>query len=133
MASLHREIAIDAGTDAVWDAVADFGAVHRRLAPGFVTDARIEDDSRIVTFANGTTARELLVDCDPERRRLVYAVVSDRVRHYSAAVQVIGDGDGRCRLLWTVDLLPNAIAPYIAGQMDLAVVAMRTALEHAAA
>ena len=133
MASLHREIAIDAGTDAVWDAVADFGAVHRRLAPGFVTDARIEDAARIVTFANGTTARELLVDCDPDRRRLVYAVVSDRVRHYSAAVQVIGDGDGRCRLLWTVDLLPNAIAPYIAGQMDLAVVAMRTALEHAAA
>jgi hypothetical protein len=31
-------------------------------------------------FANGTMARELLVDCDDERRRLVYAVVSERVK-----------------------------------------------------
>jgi hypothetical protein len=32
--------------------------------------------ARIVTFANGTVARELLVDCDDARRRLVYAVIS---------------------------------------------------------
>lgn len=133
MASIHREIAIGSNAEAVWDAVADFGAVHRRLAPGFVTDARIDGDARIVTFSNGTSAHELLVDCDNARRRLVYAVVSERVQHYSAAVQVFADGDGRCRLSWTVDLLPNAIAPYIAGQMDLAVIAMQAALEREAA
>ena len=65
--------------DDVWDAVRDFGAVHTRLVPGFVLDARLEGDARIVTFANGTVARELLVDCDEARRRLVYAVVSERV------------------------------------------------------
>ena len=53
------------------------GARFRRrasgLVPGFVLDARLDGDARIVTFANGTVARELLVDCDDARRRLVYA------------------------------------------------------------
>ena len=114
--------------DQVWDAVRDFGAVHRRLAPGFVLDARLDGDARIVTFANGTVARELLVDCDDTRRRLVYAVVSERVKHYNASVQVLADGDARSRLIWIVDLLPNEIAPYIGGQMDQAALAMTKAL-----
>jgi len=108
--------------------VRDFGAVHQRLAPGFVIDARPEGDARIVTFRNGTVARELLVDCDDARRRLVYAVISERVKHYSASVQVAADGEMRTRVIWIVDVLPHEIAPYIAGQMDLAVLAMQKAL-----
>src|SRR5204862_84983 len=80
---------------------------------------------RIVTFANGTVARELLVDCDEARRRLVYAVISERVKHYSASVQVLAEGDARARLIWIVDMLPNEIAPYVDGQMDQAALAMQ--------
>jgi hypothetical protein len=129
MASIHKEIPIDAHPDDVWAAVRDFGAVHRRLAPGFVIEARLEGEARILTFANGTVARELLVDCDEARRRLVYAVISERVRHYSASVQVLADGDARSRLLWTVDLLPHDMADYITGQMDQAALAMQKALD----
>jgi hypothetical protein len=133
MASIHKDIPIDAHPDDVWAAVRDFGGVHRRLVPGFALDARLEEGARIVTFANGTVARELLVDCDEERRRLVYAVVSERVKHYSASVQVLVDGDMRSRLIWIVDVLPNEIAPYIAGQMEQAALAMQKALgRHAA-
>jgi carbon monoxide dehydrogenase subunit G len=133
MASIYRKIAIDARPEEVWAAVRDFGAVHRRLAPGFVLDARLDGDARIVTFANGTIVRELLVDCDDTRRRLVYAVTSERVTHYSASVQVIADGEARARLIWIVDLLPNDIAPYVAGQMDQAALAMRKALDRGTA
>ena len=70
MSSIHKDIPIDAHPDEVWDAVRDFGAVHRRLAPGFVTDARLDGDARILTFANGTVAREVLIDSDDTRRRL---------------------------------------------------------------
>ena len=128
MASIHKDIPIDAHPTDVWDAVRDFGAVHTRLAPGFVTDARLEGDTRIVTFANGMVAREQLVDCDEARRRLVYAIASERVSHYSASVQVTADGDTRSRLIWIVDVLPNEIAPYIDGQMDQAALAMQKAL-----
>jgi hypothetical protein len=131
MASIHKDIPIDAHPDDVWAAVRDFGAVHQRLAPGFVIDARLEGDTRIVTFHNGTVARELKVDCDDARRRLVYAVISERVKHYSASVQVAADGEARTRMIWIVDVLPNEIAPYIAGQMDQAILAMLTTLGRA--
>jgi polyketide cyclase/dehydrase/lipid transport protein len=133
MASIHKNIAIDASPADVWAAVRDFGSPHRRLVPGFVLDARLEGDARIVTVANGTIARELLVDCDDARRRLVYAVVSERVKQHSASVQVTADGDTRARLIWIVDVLPNEIAPYIEGQMDQAALAMQKALGRSAA
>jgi carbon monoxide dehydrogenase subunit G len=127
MASIRKNIPLDAHPDDVWAAVRDFGAVHR-LAPGFVADAKLDGEARIVTFANGTIARELLVDCDDARRRLVYAIVSERVKHYSASVQVMADGEARSRMTWIVDVLPNEIAAYIGGQMDQGVLAMQQAL-----
>ena len=132
MASIHKDIPIDAPADQVWDAVRDFGALHSRLVPGFVLDTRLDGDARIVTFANGTVARETLVDCDDERRRLVYAITSERLKQHSASVQIIADGEKRCRMLWTVDLLPHEIAPYINTQMDLGAAAMQKALAQAA-
>ena len=133
MASIHKDIALDARPDDVWAAVRDFGAVHQRLAPGFVIDARLDGDARIVTFANGSVARELLVDCDEARRRLVYAISNERVRHYSASVQVLAEGEAQSRLIWIVDVLPNEIAPYIEAQMDQGALAVQRALAREAA
>ncbi len=132
MASIHKDIPIDADPDDVWAAVRDFGNLHKRLVPGFVRDARLDGDARIVTFANGTVARELLVDCDDSRRRLVYAVISERVKQHSASVQVLADGDTRSRLVWIVDVLPHEIAPYIDAQMDQAALAMQKGLARSA-
>ena len=127
MASIHREILIEAHPDEVWAAVRDFGAVHRRLAPGFVVDSRLDGDARIVTFANGSVARETLVDCDETRQRLVYAINNERLKHYSASVQVIADGEAKCHLVWTIDMLPNELAPYVQEQTKAAVTAMHKA------
>ncbi|WP_374105480.1 SRPBCC family protein [Streptomyces sp. ISL-36] len=52
---------IDATPDQVWAAVRDFGEIHHRLAPGFVTDTRVDGGVRTVTFANGSVVRELIV------------------------------------------------------------------------
>jgi hypothetical protein len=133
MASIHKDIPIDAHPDDVWAAVRDFGNLHTRLAPGFVTDSKLDGDARIVTFANGTVARELLVDFDDARRRLVYAINNERVSHYSASVQVLAEGAARSRLIWIVDVLPNAMAPYIDSQMDLGALAVQKTLGRAVA
>ena len=127
MASIHNDIPLPASARDVWDAVRDFGALHTRLVPGFVLDTRLDGDARIVTFANGTIAREQLVDCDDARRRLVYAIASERVRQHSASVQIIADGEQRCRMLWTTDVLPHEIAPYISAQMDQGATAVQRA------
>lgn len=62
MASIHREVVLDATADEVWDAVRDVGALHTRLVPGFVVDTRVEESARIVTFANGMIVREPIID-----------------------------------------------------------------------
>ena len=133
MASIHKDIIIDAAPADVWDAVRDFGALHTRLVPGFVLDTRLDGDARIVDFSNGTSARELLVDSDDARRRLVYAVISERIKQHSASVQVTTEPDGRSRLTWIVDVLPHEIALYMNAQMDQAALAMQKALGKAAA
>lgn len=129
MASIHKNIPVDAPTDAVWDAVRDFGALHQRLNPGFVTDCRLDGNARIVTFHNGNVVSEELVDCDDARRRLVYAILGrEGVRHYNGSVQVLADGETNSQIIWIIDVLPNEIAPYIASQMDLAAAAMQKTL-----
>ena len=128
MASIHNDISLPVPARDVWDAVRDFGALPQRLAPGFVTACTLDGDARIVTFANGSVAREVLVDCDDDRRRLAYAVVSERVKQHSASIQIIADGDHRCRMIWTTDVLPHEIAPYISAQMDQGALAVQAAL-----
>jgi carbon monoxide dehydrogenase subunit G len=130
MASIRKEIAISAPADKIWDVVRDVGAVHRRMAPGFVVDTRLEEGARVVTFANGLVARELIVDVDDAARRLVWAVVgSPRLTHHNASMQVFADGEHRSRVLWIADVLPNEIAGHIAGMMDGGLATMKKTLE----
>jgi hypothetical protein len=130
MATLRRQIALNAPAPAVWSAIKDFGAVHTRVAPGFLTKLELDKGDRIVTFFNGMVARERLVTSDDEECRLVYSVVEGRASHYNAAVQVFPDGKGS-RLVWTIDLLPNDLAPAIGGMMDHAAGFMKKTLEAA--
>ena len=133
MATIVKEINLNARARDVWAALKDFQAVHRRVAPGFLTASRPDgDNARIVTFANGTSAREILVSADDERRRLVYSISpNERLAHHNASAQVFPEGDAACRFVWTADLLPDAIAPYVSGQMDEGLKAMKPALEGA--
>ena len=109
----------------------DVGSVHRRLAPGFVTDCRLEDQgaTRLVTFANGLIARELIVDIDDGVRRLVWAVVEGRPKHHNASLQVLAEGSGNSRIVWIADLLPDDLAEPIAGMMEQGIRAMKQTLE----
>jgi len=132
MASIRKEISLDAPADRVWDAIRDFGAVHQRVAPGFVVDLKLDGDARIVTFHNGTVAREVLVDVDDELRRLVYTIVEGRFTAHSASVQVFAEDPRRSRIVWITDLLPNELAGYIRSQMDMAAVTMKETLERQA-
>ena len=131
MASVHREIVIRRPLADVWDALADVGALHTRLAPGFVTDCRLEPGARIVTFANGMVARELIVDVDPERRRVAWSVVGGRLSHHNASAQVMsaGEGDGATRFVWIADFLPDEHASAVAAMIDHGLAAMKRHLD----
>lgn len=127
MATLRKEIPVASGATPVWHALRDFGQVHTKVAPGFLSDLKMDNGDRIVTFFNGLVARERLVTIDNEACRLVYAVVEGQASHYNAAVQVFPEGDGS-RVVWTIDLLPNELAPAIEGMMDQAAGVMKKTL-----
>ena len=129
MASIHKEIRIHARPEKVWDAVRDVGAMHTRLAPGFVVDTRLEADARVVTFANGMVARELIVDIDGDARRLVWAVVGGRLTHHNASMQIFADGAEHSRAVWIADLLPHELAADIGAMMEQGMGVIKQTLE----
>lgn len=130
MASIRKEIVVDAPVARVWEAFRDLGEVHRRLAPGFVTGCRMEGpEARVVTFANGLVATELIVALDDAARRLAYSARSERLAHHHASFQVAEEAPGRTRIVWTADVLPHAAATTVGAMMEEGCRAMRQALE----
>lgn len=128
MASIRNKLNLRAPAHQVWAALRDFGAVHERVAPGFLSDSKLDGDARIVTFANGAVARETLVSSDDDNRRLVYAIIDQRFRHYSASVQVFAEASGS-RVLWLIDLLPDELAGYVRQMAAQGAAAMKVRLE----
>ena len=127
MASIRKEVLLDAPIDAVWAALRDVGALHTRLVPGFVTDCRMDGDARVVTFANGMVARELIVDVSDSERRVVWASVGGKLTHHNASAQVFAADTGQSRLVWIADLLPNELSGVIASMIEAGLVAMKRA------
>jgi carbon monoxide dehydrogenase subunit G len=128
MASIRREIRVDVAPAHAWDALRDVGRIHERLVKGFVTDCRLEDDTRVVTFANGMTLHERIVDVDEAQRRVAWSAVGEPFAHHNASVQAFDEGGGT-RLVWIADLLPHALADTIAPLIDQAMAAMKRTLE----
>jgi carbon monoxide dehydrogenase subunit G len=133
MATVRKEARIDAPVEEVWDALRDWGAVHERLVPGFVVDARLDGADRIVTFFNGTTVKERFVDRDEERRRLVWATVSDSLAHHNASAQVFDDGAGGTHFVWIADFLPDEAAATFDQMMERGTAVLKETMEAAAA
>lgn len=125
MATVRKEFRSSRPADEVWEKLRKFEAVHE-LAPGFVEATEMEPSgARVVTFANGAKVREWLVSRDDGARRLVYAIKDHpKYTHYSAAAEVLEDGDGS-RFVWTVDFLPDEMA----GLQDASMTAGAAAME----
>jgi carbon monoxide dehydrogenase subunit G len=128
MASIVREISVARPPEAVWLSLREVGNVHRLFA-GVVTDCKLEDGARVVTFANGMVVRELIVDVSDEHRRVAYAVVGGRTTHHNASLQVFAAAGGHSRIVWTTDFLPNELAPLIGGLVEAGAAAMARQLQ----
>jgi hypothetical protein len=131
MATVRVEVVVDVSAPRVWEAIADVGAVHRRLLPGRVADARIEGDVRILTMPDGTQVRELILAVDDGLRRMAYAVVEGQrlpLTYHHAAFQVLDEGD-RSRLVWLTDVLPHAMADAVRARVKRGIEEMREVLE----
>ena len=129
MASIRKEIETKARPDDAWAAIADIGALHTRLVPGFVVDTKLEPGARVVTFGNGMVLREPIVTIDGASRRLVWTAEGGRTTHYNASVQVFSRSDETTAVVWIADFLPDAMTGQIAAAMEAGLTVMKKTLD----
>jgi hypothetical protein len=129
VASIRKEITINARPEDVWAALRDWGALHQRLVPGFATDTRIDGQDRIVTFFNGAVARERLIDLDDDAHRLVWSIVEGPYTHHNASAQVFAADDAGTLFVWIADLLPDEAAGRTADLMERGINTVKRTLE----
>jgi carbon monoxide dehydrogenase subunit G len=129
MATIRKAITVKATVEQAWDVMRDIGALHTRLVPGFVVDTKLEPGARVVTFANGRVVRERIVTIDDDARRLVWSATGDLLTHHNASAQILEEPDGRSRIIWVADLLPDSMSGAIDQMMDHGMTAMQTTLD----
>lgn len=50
------------------------------------------------------------------------------MQRHNASMQIIPDGEQRCRMIWITDVLPHDIVPSIEQQMELGAAVMQRTL-----
>jgi hypothetical protein len=132
MATVRTSLDTAASAEDVWTVIRDIGAVHTRLAPGFVTDTKLEPGARVVTFVNGMVIREPIVTLDDEARRLVWTAEGGYATHYNASLQVSPRADGGATVVWVADFLPDDVKPQLSKALEAGTRAMKQALDRLA-
>jgi hypothetical protein len=128
MATIRKVFEVTAPAERVWEIFRDVGAVHTRLAPGFVVDTKLDADARVVTFGNGFVARERIVAVNDELRRLAYAAVLKEGQHHNASFEVTALSNDRTRIVWTTDVLPDAVVATVGPMIEHGTEVMRETL-----
>jgi carbon monoxide dehydrogenase subunit G len=127
MATITEHIAIAAPPERAWAALRDVARPHLAF-PGVLTDARLEGDRRVVTFADGLVVTEQIVTVDDRDRRLAYTVLDGPFTHHHASFAVTEAPDGRTTVTWVTDLLPDDVAPMVADLMRQGAAALASTL-----
>jgi hypothetical protein len=129
MGTVYKEFVVNADPQFVWEAIRDVGALHKRLARGFIADVVLTDSVRTITFSNGYVAREQVVTIDNDHRRLVCAAIAGRASHHNSSFQVFDGFDGNARVLWITDVLPEEVLADFEQMAEAGVRAIKLTLE----
>lgn len=133
MASIRREIRIDAPVGDVWPLVGDPGRIHHWF-PGIV-DCTVEDTDdgivRTVTLGSGIMLEEHVVTNDPIAHRFQYRIAGGVFKEHLGTVDVIGLDDTTCMAVYSTDALPDVMALVIGGASGVALENIKSLAEEA--
>jgi Polyketide cyclase / dehydrase and lipid transport len=128
MALITIDTGVAASADHVWDALRDWGALHERLAPGFAVATVVDGSDRLVTFFNGVTLRERILEVDDDQRRLVWSIVDGPYSQHKGTAEVRATDDGAL-FSWTAEVAPDETAARTREMMERGSAAIKAALE----
>jgi hypothetical protein len=132
MACIQRDITVEIDPARAWASLRRVHAAAELFAP-VLTDSSVEGDVRTATFANGMVARERIVDVDDARRRVAYSALDvPGLSFHFASMQIVDAGPGRCRFVWTTDVLPAEAAEMVEPLVEQGTQALKTNLEREA-
>ncbi len=131
MTTVMRELEMNCVASKAWDAIADVGALHVRVAPGLVRNTAYDPDTkiRIVTFESGIVLEERIVGHDAAAMRIAWTATSADWAHHNAGLQAHDLGNGRCKVRWTADFWPDEVAEDFGPMMEAGLAAMKGVME----
>lgn len=127
MATVRREVRINAPADEVWALLGDPAAIPKWF-PGIV-DATVDGTTRVITTASGLPIPEEIVTLDPLLRRFQYRVQLPVVRSHLGTIDVFDLGDGTSLVSYGTDAEPDTFALVIGGATGPALEQLRALLE----
>jgi carbon monoxide dehydrogenase subunit G len=113
MASVKVSERVDAGADAVWDLLRDFGGVTR-YSPA-IESCKVDGEGvgavRTLAMPGGVSLQERLEALDDARRRLQYSIVAGPLpfENYLSTIEVREEGEG-CTVDWSSTFDPKGVA-----------------------
>ena len=113
MASIRRQIRIDATADDVWRVVGRPELLHLWF-PGIV-DCTVDGSTRVITTGTGIPMPEAIVTNDSLQRRFQYTITAPIFRHHLATIDVIDLDDDSCLVVYSTDADPSVMALVISG------------------
>ena len=113
MATLRREIRIDAPADEVWKVVGK-PEILCLWFPG-ITASTVDGNTRTITTGTGIPMPEEIITNDSLQRRFQYRITASLFRQHLATVDVLDLGDGTCMVVYSTDAEPAVMALVIGG------------------
>lgn len=95
-----------------------------------MTDVNIDGTERRITLASGLTLIETIVSNRDDLRRFQYRLTGPLpIESHLGTIDVIADGDSRCVVVYSTDVIPHALAFVLDGAVSDALVNLKNLME----
>lgn len=112
MATVRRELRIEADPEAPWGIISNPGAIHEWF-PGIIASevsSDVDGVFRTVTLGTGLQLVERVITNDPLLRRFQYRIDGGLFREHLGTADVIDLRDGTCLLVYSTNAEPAVLA-----------------------
>lgn len=125
---MRQSVFIERAADEVWNLLRDPASVTTWFPQ--MTDVNIDGTERRITLASGLTLIETIVSNRDDLRRFQYRLTGPLpIETHLGTIDVIADGDNRCVVVYSTDVIPHALAFVLDGAVSDALANLKNLIE----